>query len=824
MRRRFDNIQDALALLQRGEFAAAESKLRSELQAHPEDAGALTLLGVALDNLNRYQEADQAHRQAMSVAPHSPDVLNNYANHLLAGSDDEGAVKLYKQVLTQDAGHVNANVQLALWTLKQSRERQEKRAAGVEALGYLNHLPAEQQTAPAYQVVRLEALYLSGARAEADALASRLTESTRGDLRLAFSAGLAMAQAAEYPSAESFFNQALALAPADFNVLFNLGVVSASAGHVERGRELLQAALRQQPRNVDVLYQLAWVERQLDHGDEALRILAEASRIAPSRADVLKLLAVASSDLGAFEDAVNVWDRYLTLMPQDDYARRERAFTQVHSGKFTEGIAALRDFLRQHQTDAEGHYELGLAESQDNPEAGLRELNQALELRSDLAAAHAARGSIYYQMGKMDLAAADLEAAVAAEPKSANNLDRLGQAYSALERPKDAVRVLRTAAELAPSDSKIELHLARALADAGEVEASKQAMERFRQLGPEVKKAVPGGLIDYLSMTPQQRRADYSARLEKAAAEHPDDAAVEADYIKLLVEDGDAVKVASAVRRFEAMKPKGELVAGVGRALIEGRQYGAARELLEQSAPRSADADLDLAIAVFHASGAEEGLRRLEKTAEANRGGDYLLARALMSGTSGDSVELAAQPRVTRPELYREAAAAAIGAGKLDSALRLLEAAAKAFPDDRVAVVMRALTMELAGKHAEGDRLLADALGRWPEWSPAWAAQGIALATAGDLEGARTALATAVELGTEFPGVFYWLAESELARGAAGIRAAEAAVTKAQRIAPDDVWIERLKGRIASSKRGAPPAPAEAEPPYLRKMAAGTFR
>src|SRR5207245_103496 len=76
-------IREALAALGRGDFATAEGTLRADVQAHPNDAPALTLLGVALDNLGKLPEADQVHRRALANAPRSVDVLTNYANHLV---------------------------------------------------------------------------------------------------------------------------------------------------------------------------------------------------------------------------------------------------------------------------------------------------------------------------------------------------------------------------------------------------------------------------------------------------------------------------------------------------------------------------------------------------------------------------------------------------------------------------------------------------------------------------------------------------------------------------------------------------------------------
>ena len=572
--------------MERGDFALAEQTARGELRLHPQDALAWSVLGASLDKQGKFPEAEDAHRRAVGIASGSADVLNNYGNHQLAAGQPAAARATYQKVLALDAGNLNANVQLARLALSDKD--------GSEASRYLRQLPAVRQNAPAIAALRLAARSLSGDRAA-------LGEA-RGNLGLSFTAGVALANAGHFERAEEFLALALGAAPADFNVLFNLGVVATRAGHTERARDVLQAARRQQPQNVDVLYNLAFAERVLQQREAALATLVQAAKLAPRRADVQKLLAITASDLGALEDSAAAWDRYLKLQPDDDAAHRERAFLDVEMGQFERGVAGLQAYGKRHPDDPDGHFELGMAQSKDDAAQALPQFDRALQIQPDFAAARAARGSLYYQMGKPEAALPDLEAAAALRPGDAASLDRLGQTYLALDRPSDAVRVLRRAAELAPDDSKTQLHFARALADAGQAAESKAAMERFRRLGPTTNKAVPAGLVDYLSLTPAQRRADYRARVEKAVREHPEDAAAQVAFLKLRLEDGKTDEAAAAASRIAALKPAAALLVDAARALLESRQFGPAKELLQAagtSPDGAAAAGPELAIAEF---------------------------------------------------------------------------------------------------------------------------------------------------------------------------------------------------------------------------------
>jgi tetratricopeptide (TPR) repeat protein len=646
-----------------------------------------------------------------------------------------------------------------------------------------------------------------------------------------FSLGLALANAGQYEQAEAFFTKALAAAPSDFNVLVNLGVVASHAGHNDRARDLLDAALRQQPQNVDVLYNLALVDVSLQQTEAALRLLAQAARLAPQRADVQKLLAITTGDLGALEDAAAAWDRYLKVEPNDDFGRRERGFTAIQMGKFEQGMPDLEWFVARHPEDAVGHFELGQAMSKDEPAKGLAQLDRALVLKPDFAAAHAFRGSLYYQSGKFEAALTDLEAAARLRPDDAVTLDRLGQTYSALERPADAVRVLRRAAELASGDSKTILHFARALADAGLTSESKAAMDRFRQLGPAINKSVPGGLVDFLSFTPEQQHADYRARVEKAARANPGDALAQVNLLKLLLDDGKLDEVAPTAHRIAGLKPGAAVLADAGRALLESKQYPPAIELIEQSvaAGPSADADLDLAIATFHATGAREGLQRMDRVPEGQRTGDYYLARAQMLDASGRpdeaaaALEQASQRAPKRVDLYQQATAFLVGKGRFGEALGLLDRAAQALPQNREILLMRATTLELAGRTADAEKLLGEMQNRWPEWHAIWVARGVVLETHQHFEEARQALEIAVVLGARSSEAYCYLADSSFRSTPARTDAAEVAIRKAVSLAPEDPWIKSLAGKIASAKSGRRDAMTgvDQEPPYAGKLFLG---
>lgn len=754
-------LRNAAAAMQRGDYAGAESMLRAELKTHPDDADVLSVLGMVLDARKEFAAADALYRKAVAAAPRSAPVLGRYANHLLAAGDDKGAHDAFERVVAINPDDAYANLELARLDLKSKDAAHAK-----EALRYLDRLPAGMRDTPQAAVPRLIALDRSGDTPAAAALFAQLSGATENDPKLSSSIGWTLAQAEQFDQAEAFLTHALAADPSSFQLMYDLGVVALYGRHYDRAREVLEKAVHEQPKNDDALYSLAFVYSSLKQPEAALRLLAEAAKIAPQRADVQRLIALTTGELQANEDSAAAWDRYAKLAPNDDTARRERGFARIHMRQFDTGMADLEWYIARHPKDPVGYYELGLGQSMNDPTKGLSSLDKALQLKPDFVEARAARGALYYLQGKPEAAVPDLEAAAAGQPDSGLILDRLGQAYRALDRLDDCIRILRKAAQLAPDEPTIVLHLANALAEAGKDAESETLMGRYREMRPT---QAPRDLMRYLSLTPEQQRADYRARVEKAVHDNPGDANAQLHYLKLSLEDGKTEQAAAAARALASLKPNPAVLADAGEALLVARQYGVSRELLEQasSGNPSAGLELPLAIATFHSSGPGDGLKQMERVPEAARSTDYYFALAQMLDAAGKSAEAlpaldrALQSAPNRIEIYWLKVVFLERDGHFEEALAMLDRAEKKLPQEPAIPVMRAALLESSGKTEQAKQLLEDARRRWPESPAVWVGDGLILAAHAGPDQTRRALETAVSFGAHSPEVTACLAAAK---------------------------------------------------------------
>ncbi len=797
-----NELATAVSAWQRGDLQGAEAQLQSILKAHPNDVPALGLLGVVLDTEKNYSAADGVYRRALVIAPRSVELLNNYGNHLLALGKSTDAAKAFSQAVAIDPRHPNSNLQLARMALSRKQP--------AEALAHLNLLPTEEAGSPGVVLIRLQALYLSKQdRAAEELLATLETADAERDPRLQFSTGLALAAVGQYAQAESFFGRVLEAVPGNFDALYNLGLAASRGKDYDRARDALSAALTQRPEDVDVLYGLAVVQVALNRKESAIELLAKAGHLDPKRAEVQLLLARTTTDIGFFQDSLEAWNRYLILVPKDDAARRDRGYVAAVLGDYALGISDLTAYVKNHPLDPLGHYDLGMAETLNDPKKALFEINRALNIKPEFVSAIYYRGVLKYQMGNAQGALTDLEAANRALPGNAIILDRLGQIYLAVGRSADAVSALRQAVDLTPNDSRAVFHYARALAKAGQPGEAKLMMARFHALGPDPSRR-RGGLVDFLSLSPQEQTAHFRERIVKAAQEDKTNVAVQVEYIQLLLADSQFDHAAQCANQLLALNPPPGVPANIGHLFLEANQFAVAKQFLDkarESGASSLELLVDQAIATSHAVNAESGLTLLNQVPEAQRNGDYYLARAQMLDAAGqfepavNALNQALRAAPKRPEFYREAAFFLLKHNRTTEASSLVAQGARLLPDVSEILLLQATLLELEKKTEDAESVLKTIEDRWPEWPDSWLVHGILLETYKRYDEARQMVENAVALGAQGPEAYFYLAESTMYSSPDQLPAAQKAIERAESLAPQDPWIHAIAGRIALGRK-----------------------
>ncbi|MEZ5356117.1 MAG: tetratricopeptide repeat protein [Bryobacteraceae bacterium] len=687
--------------------------------------------------------AEVHYQRALAGKNQSAAVLNNAGNHYLICGDPGKARTYFEELAKLNPRHVNANLQLARIAVGQRR--------GAAALGYLARVPAASD--PAIELLRGEAQHQAGKH---DAAARTLGSlSDKSDPAILFALGSVYARIGDYSRAEESFHAVLVQRPDDFNVLLNLGRAAARAGHHERARTALEAALKARPSDADALTELGLVHATSKDYSRAVYLLAQARQQAPDRPTILLALARAAEDAGYYGDSALAYDDYVRMQPGDDAARRDRAHVLALTGaRLKEGVAEMRAYVEGHPDDAAGYFNLAQFTWRDQPEESLEQLATAVRLDAGFAPAHVARAWLLHRLGRSAEAAPHLKAALAITPDSVRTLDQLGVVYLTLDQPKEAEAALRRAVEISPTDAEALLHLGRALMALGREEEAQQFLDRYQKARPNRKRDPrrEPGMIELATLPEPERRAREIERFRALARSRPDDPTLEMNYASLLLADGQVKEALAEHRRLLTLNGDATIWAAAGRALLEAGQYELAREFLERAAPESPGAQLDLALATFHTSGADAALAAVKEPLKGAHSGDFVLLKAHLldaAGRSSEARQLLSEGldrTGARPEIVRDAAKMLARYGSRKEALALLPDKETNQPEIELT---RAVLIALLNRTDEAKLLLTKIQARWPEWDQPYVAQGLLLESAQQRKPALEKIRTAIALGSD---------------------------------------------------------------------------
>lgn len=114
-------VELARVYIARGQGFYAIAPLEQVRAARPSDWEAISLLGVALDQVSRTPEARQAWAQALALSPENPAVLTNMAMSLAAEGQSAEAEALLRRAVAQPGSTLQMRLNLALMIGLQGR-------------------------------------------------------------------------------------------------------------------------------------------------------------------------------------------------------------------------------------------------------------------------------------------------------------------------------------------------------------------------------------------------------------------------------------------------------------------------------------------------------------------------------------------------------------------------------------------------------------------------------------------------------------------------------------------------------------------------------
>ncbi len=196
----------------------------------------------------------------------------------------------------------------------------------------------------------------------------------------------------------------------------------------------------------------------------ALALLWEAAGLAPRDADIQQRLGESLERIGALDAAIDAYRRASAARP--DFTRADNSLTLAlaKAGRGAEAVERARARVAEAPGDAERHFTLGLAQSEQDVDEAIRTFERVITMRPEHALAHYnlalvlkrvdrareaiaalqralaiqpraeaqfALGTLYFHQGDFDRAIAALRAAIAAEPRLVDAHITLGSVFKA---------------------------------------------------------------------------------------------------------------------------------------------------------------------------------------------------------------------------------------------------------------------------------------------------------------------------------------------------------------------------------------------------------
>lgn len=318
----------------------------------------------------------------------------------------------------------------------------------------------------------------TGQPARAAAEFSRVAESAdapglRRDARrlLSLMRGQQLARSGDFAGALEHLDNALALAPGDRQALMERGKVLVMLGRHAEADSAFDQLLRLAPEDRGVRMQLASIYRGRGEVGKSLAQLAAVIRLDPASAEARLAReqlgfnrGVTLLEEGEHAPAAEIFERILTIVPEDHVTRFELGRVYYQQRRLAESEIQLTDVVRRDPGRGEAYLLLGrLYEVLERDDSAVRAYEKVLEIDREseaaltalplLAALYSDQFEVLIAAGRMDDATLLMQRLVNNAPENVQARVDLARLYFQINRNDDALRELREAVRMQPDNA-----------------------------------------------------------------------------------------------------------------------------------------------------------------------------------------------------------------------------------------------------------------------------------------------------------------------------------------------------------------------------------
>lgn len=508
----------------------------------------------------------------------------------------------------------------------------------------------------------------------------------------------------------------------------------------------------------------------------------EVLRLAPDDPVAMRRLGILYYDQGQIAQAYPLLKKYSGLQQDDPEMQVKYGFALFATGEFAQAREAALQALSKRPGDEQALSLLAdTARSSEESEEIKKTIEDLRKNDQDRSSYHSALGSLDLRKGEKARAEAEFKKAIELDPKSSTPHVALAMLYWSNNDLKAADQALKTAADLAPSNSPVRMRYVDFKLRTGAAAEAKAMLEDIN-----------GKLPDYLPprvallkiACAEQKKEDCADRVQNILAQDPVN--FEAVYQDALISasKGD---IAKAIRELEFLTssfPRNALVryqlASAYLLSVNNASEVTARNATESAENRLSEAikldpKLEPAVLLFSelkirkgsTAAAIEPLRELIKDRPQTAQAYYLLATAYVAqGKSTEAAQIYQQmialfPKDPQPPFLL--GTLQLAQGQQSEARKSFEQSAVISPD-YLPATEGLLDFEIADKqYAAAMGRAQQQIDRDPKRAKAWALRAKVYLSQRDLAHAEPDLLKAIEVDPKFEAAYLLLAQLYIA-------------------------------------------------------------
>lgn len=487
------------------DFDSAIAEVQAAVQSDPDRGLSYANLGQMQFLKGNAAEAEQAFKQAVTLAPQSVPAHEALANFYWSTGKRDLAENSLKTALAVEPKSVSVNRALAYLYLSLGRSaaaeaplkivadetkdanaqmmladyyRATKR--GGQALEVLDALAADPKNHAAARARKSAMLYADGRKADAyAAVQDALDKEPKSAAALIQKAALLTADR-DYDQALSLAQAATTAAPSSVEAWFAVGQIQSRRGHVDDAVEAYRDVVKLSPKFLPALLELSRLSLTIDKPGDALSFAENALSVQPGNADATLFKARALMAQGSVARAEEPMKLLTTNLPGSSAVQSQLGTMYMQKRDFAAARTAYERALRTDTANAEAL-------------AGLAGL--------DIASKQPAR------------ARTRVEAALALHRDAPPLLLVAARTYNAVGDRPAAERAARRVVEIDPSNLDAYAFLGQLLASERRLD---EAVAQYEEVTKRRPKSITGPTMTGVLLEMQDKRAEAAKRYEMA--------------------------------------------------------------------------------------------------------------------------------------------------------------------------------------------------------------------------------------------------------------------------------------------------------------------